>query len=309
MRTLKLATRAGKLALTQAHQVKDLLAAIGAETEIITVSTKGDQDRHSSLRAIGGDGLFVRSIEKVLLAGEADIAVHSGKDLPYELADGLVIAGVPKAAAACDILLIPKDRSLEAVRAAGRKPVIGTGSARRIHYYEKIDQDVTFAEIRGNITTRIEKLKRGDYDAIILAQAGLDRIAYDLTNFEVRPFTAAEMVPSCCQGILAAECRADDEEVCAALAKISDEESRRRFDIERALFRQMGADCSMAAAVHAVITPAESGAVGSAAENNEDRLTLYALLGSKESVRTGALSDEESLINDVLSDLGIRRKL
>ena len=194
MKTLKLATRAGKLALVQANHVKDLLAEQGVQAEIIKVTTKGDADRKSSLRAIGGDGLFVRGIEQVLLAGEADIAVHSSKDLPYELADGLVIGGVPKAAAAEDLLLIPKDRPLEAVRAAGRKPVIGTGSARRRYYCEKLDADVIFEEIRGNITTRIEKLHRGDYDAIILARAGIDRIHYDLSDYEVRHFTAAEMV-------------------------------------------------------------------------------------------------------------------
>ena len=291
MKTLKLATRAGKLALVQANHVKDLLAEQGVQAEIIKVTTKGDADRKSSLRAIGGDGLFVRGIEQVLLAGEADIAVHSSKDLPYELADGLVIAGVPKAAAAEDLLLIPKDRPLEAVRAAGRKPVIGTGSARRRYYCEKLDADVIFEEIRGNITTRIEKLRRGDYDAIILARAGIDRIHYDLSEFEVRHFTAAEMVPSCCQGILAVECREADEEICALLEKISDEKTRQRFDIERTLFRSMQADCSVAAAVHAQI--------------DEEDLTLYALLDNKESLQKGTLSEAESLIGAALKDLGI----
>ena len=291
MKTLKLATRAGKLALVQANHVKDLLAEQGVQAEIIKVTTKGDADRKSSLRAIGGDGLFVRGIEQVLLAGEADIAVHSSKDLPYELADGLVIAGVPKAAAAEDLLLIPKDRPLEAVRAAGRKPVIGTGSARRRYYCEKLDADVIFEEIRGNITTRIEKLRRGDYDAIILARAGIDRIHYDLSDYEVRHFTAAEMVPSCCQGILAVECREADEEIRALLEKISDEKTRQRFDIERTLFRSMQADCSVAAAVHAQI--------------DEEDLTLYALLDNKESLQKGTLSEAESLIGAALKDLGI----
>ena len=291
MKTLKLATRAGKLALVQANHVKDLLAEQGVQAEIIKVTTKGDADRKSSLRAIGGDGLFVRGIEQVLLAGEADIAVHSSKDLPYELADGLVIGGVPKAAAAEDLLLIPKDRPLEAVRAAGRKPVIGTGSARRRYYCEKLDADVIFEEIRGNITTRIEKLRRGDYDAIILARAGIDRIHYDLSDYEVRHFTAAEMVPSCCQGILAVECREADEEIRALLEKISDEKTRQRFDIERTLFRSMQADCSVAAAVHAQI--------------DEEDLTLYALLDNKESLQKGTLSEAESLIGAALKDLGI----
>lgn len=307
MRTLKLATRAGKLALVQANHVKDLLAEQGVTAEIVTVTTKGDADRKSSLRAIGGDGLFVRGIEQVLLAGEADIAVHSSKDLPYELADGLVIAGVPKAAAAEDLLLIPKDRPLSAVRAEGRKPVIGTGSARRQYYYGKLDQDVTFAEIRGNITTRIEKLQRGDYDAIILARAGVDRIHYDLSDFEVRHFTAAEMVPSCCQGILAVECRKADEEICEVLAKISDEKSRQRFDIERALFRGMKADCSVAAAVHAQIGENEGAreTVPGDAAGGDASLTLYALLDNKESLQKGALADAESLIGAALKDLGI----
>ena len=297
MKTLKLATRAGKLALVQANHVKDLLAEQGVEAEIVKVSTKGDQDRKSSLRAIGGDGLFVRGIEQVLLAGEADIAVHSSKDLPYELADGLVIAGVPKAAAAEDLLLIPKDRPLDSVRAAGRTPVIGTGSARRRHYYEKLEPDVTFAEIRGNITTRVEKLRRGDYDAIILARAGLDRIHFDLSDFEVRHFTAAEMVPSCCQGILAVECREADTEIREVLAKISDEKTRQRFDIERKLFRGMQADCSVAAAVHAQI--GEAGPSGDAA------LTLYALLGETESLHEGTCGEAESLIAAALKDLGL----
>ena len=297
MRTLRLATRAGKLALVQANHVKELLAEQGVEAEIIKVSTKGDQDRKSSLRAIGGDGLFVRGIEQVLLAGKADIAVHSSKDLPYELAGGLVIAGVPKAAAAEDLLLIPKDRPLESVRAAGRTPVIGTGSARRRHYYAKLDPDVTFAEIRGNITTRIEKLQRGDYDAIILARAGIDRIHYDLSDFEVRHFTAAEMVPSCCQGILAVECREADTEIREVLAKISDAKTRQRFDIERRLFRGMQADCSVAAAVHAQI--GEAGPSGDAA------LTLYALLGEAESLHQGTTADAESLIAAALKDLGL----
>ncbi len=303
MRTLKLATRAGKLALVQANHVKDLLAEQGVKAEIIKVSTKGDQDRKSSLRAIGGDGLFVRGIEQVLLAGEADIAVHSSKDLPYELADGLVIAGVPKAAAAEDLLLIPKDKTLESVRAAGRTPVIGTGSARRRHYYAKLDPDVTFEEIRGNITTRVEKLQRGDYDAIILARAGLDRIHFDLSDFEVRHFTAAEMVPSCCQGILAVECREADTEIREVLAKISDEKTRQRFDIERRLFRGMQADCSVAAAVHARIEEADPS--GDPRPSGDAALTLYALLGEAESLRKGTCAEAESLIAAALEDLGL----
>ena len=303
MRTLRLATRAGKLALVQANHVKDLLAEQGVKAEIIKVSTKGDQDRKSSLRAIGGDGLFVRGIEQVLLAGEADIAVHSSKDLPYELADGLVIAGVPKAAAAEDLLLIPKDKPLESVRAAGRTPVIGTGSARRRHYYAKLDPDVTFEEIRGNITTRVEKLQRGDYDAIILARAGLDRIHFDLSDFEVRHFTAAEMVPSCCQGILAVECREADTEIREVLAEISDEKTRQRFDIERRLFRGMQADCSVAAAVHAQIEEADPS--GDPRPSGDAALTLYALLGEAESLRKGTCTEAESLIVAALEDLGL----
>lgn len=184
MRKIVLATRGSKLALTQAEQVKALIEAKGFECELLIVKTKGDKDQNRPIHEIGGDGLFVREIEKALLDRSADIAVHSAKDLPYELAEGLVIAGVPKAASSADCLISLKvDGTCTAENDA--KKVIGTGSPRRICEYLAIDENVEFKSLRGNIDTRLGKLESGEYDSIILARAALDRLNIDLSPYDV----------------------------------------------------------------------------------------------------------------------------
>ena len=326
MRELCIAGRGSRLAMAQNELVKKLLEKEGYRVRILTVSTQGDRDRKSSVTALGGNGPFVRDVEKALLLGEADIAVHCVKDLPYEMAPGLCIAGMPDAADPRDCLILrkgagkpvlassdtsevvvtPVAADTSEVVVTGKKLTIGTGSPRRTSQLRALGEqwgaEFAFKDIRGNITTRIEKLRRGDYDAIILARAGIDRIHYDLSDYEVRHFTAAEMVPSCCQGILAVECREADKEICEVLAKISDEKTRQRFDIERTLFRSMQADCSVAAAVHAQIGGSDS--AGEAADGNAS-LTLYALLDNKESLQKGTLSEAPALIDAALKDLGI----
>ena len=171
MRKLILATRGSRLALIQAELVRSALLAEGAGTEIRIVSTKGDRDRISSIAEIGGRGLFVTELERILLEGDADIAVHSGKDLPYRLQKGLVIAGVPEAAAPNDCLIT--NRETKTIRR------IGTGSPRRVLECRKFYPDAEYGSIRGNVDTRLEKLRRGEYDGILLAKAGLDRLSAD----------------------------------------------------------------------------------------------------------------------------------
>ena len=171
-----LATRGSALAMAQAAIVKKKLEDVGEQVTILPVKTKGDRDRQRPLTEIGGDGLFIRELEKVLLSGEADLAVHSAKDLPYQLADGLRIAGVPEAADPRDCLLT---RSCTADPGADYGPdplCIGTGSPRRRLEYARRYPDAMYLEIRGNVLTRVEKLRRGEYDGIILAKAGLDRL-------------------------------------------------------------------------------------------------------------------------------------
>ena len=247
MREVVLATRGSRLARIQADEVRQVLTALGWRVKLRIVTTKGDRDRKGFLQEIGGNGLFVREIERVLCSGEADLAVHSAKDLPYQLLEGLVIAGTPKAADPRDCLLYPVGKP---PRPGSR---IGTGSPRRRLEYARRYPDAMYLEIRGNVLTRVEKLRRGEYDGIILAKAGLDRLNWSAEDFEMRVFQPEEMLPAPCQGILAVECRAEDTELRAVLGAISHEKTRRRFLVERELFGALRTDCSVAVAAYAEI--------------------------------------------------------
>lgn len=311
---LYLATRGSALALAQAETVKQLLEAkIGksgenVRVELLTITTAGDKDRKSALSKIGGKGLFVRGIEEALLDGRADLAVHSAKDLPYELCEGLTIAGVPAAAPPEDLLIVRPDSPFaerllhgptffEEERAAGKIPVIGTGSPRRVSELKAQIGPFEAKENRGNISTRIRKLKEGQFDAIVLARAGVERLQLDLSDLLIRRFSAEEMIPACGQGILAVECRGDDERMVRLLRGISDEKTRMRFDIERCLFRDMKADCATALGVfakvdedgHFTLTGMYGGRKERAAGSTDDYRTVCAgLAGSLMKTSTGS---------------------
>ena len=158
MNRLRIATRGSRLALAQTKIVADKLAALGIASEPLVVLTKGDRDTQSPLPAIGGNGLFVRGIEEVLLSGQADIAVHSAKDLPYDLAEGLLIGGIPQAQD-------PRERLLTRREQLPPGPRIGTDSPRRREAFRRLCPDVFFCSLRGNVPTRVEKLRRGNTTA------------------------------------------------------------------------------------------------------------------------------------------------
>lgn len=265
--------------MAQNELVKKLLEQEGYKVNILTVSTKGDRDRKSSVTELGGNGPFVRDVEKALLSGEADIAVHCVKDLPYEMAPGLCIAGMPDAADPRDCLILRDGLILRqgtAGKAAdnpltigtGRPLTIGTGSPRRISQLralsDKLGLKVEFKDIRGNITTRLEKLRRGEYDGIVLAKAGLDRIGADLSGFDVRILEPEEMIPAVGQGMLACECRESDAEMRALLDRITPPENYLRYEIERGIFCRFRCDCRSAVGIHARISP-----------NSADLLLMY----------------------------------
>ena len=251
--------------MAQNELVKKLLEQEGYKVNILTVSTKGDRDRKSSVTALGGNGPFVRDVETALLSEEADIAVHCVKDLPYEMAPGLCIAGMPDAADPRDCLIL---RAGAAGKAADKPLIIGTGSPRRISQLralsEKLSLRVEFKDIRGNITTRIGKLRSGEYDGIVLAKAGLDRIGANLSGFEVRILEPEEMIPAVGQGMLACECRESDAEVRALLDRITPPENYLRYEIERGIFCRFRCDCRSAVDLHAGISP-----------NSADLLLMY----------------------------------
>ena len=291
MKKLVLATRGSKLALAQAEQVKALIEDKGVKCEILIVKTKGDKDRNRPIQEIGGDGLFVREIEKALLDKRADIAVHSAKDLPYELAEGLSIGGIPKAAACADCLISLKCDTGESAERQARPKVIGTGSPRRICEYSEIDDTAEFKGIRGNIDTRLAKLDSGEYDSIIIARAALDRLNIDLSRYDVYEFTSEEMIPAACQGIIAIECRSGDLEIAELLADISDSDARRRFDVERSVFCMLKADCKSALGVHAKI--------------EGDKVTLMALKDDRKVCIEGNFEDRQELSQMTLAMLTV----
>lgn len=283
MMHINLATRGSKLALVQANLVKSALEKLGAEVTLLEVKTKGDQDRSSPINAIGGRGLFVTGIERYLSEGKADIAVHSGKDLPYKLMTGLTVAGVPAAADARDCLLVRKN---EIIKETAR---IGTGSPRRVTECKKLYPNARYESIRGNVDTRLDKLRGGLYDGILLAKAGLDRLQADLSDFDVRVFEPDVFLPSACQGILAVECREQDAEIVRLLQKITDENARKRFTVERYMLGLMQADCSVALGVHAVLSG--------------NRLTVTALYDGRKAAQTGVYGEYPILCKRIKDEI------
>ena len=275
MREICVAGRGSRLAMAQNELVKALLEKKGYKVRIMTVSTRGDRARKSAVTELGGNGPFVRDVEKGLLTKEADIAVHCAKDLPYELAPGLCIAGIPDAADPRDCLIMrrgaagssgavgDRDRKASDGTAAIQPPrplVIGTGSPRRIRQLQKLyageKAELEFREIRGNITTRLDKLRRGEYHGIVLAKAGLDRIGADLRDLDVRVFEPEEMIPAVGQGLLACECREGDMEIRALLESLTPPQNALRYQVERELFCRYRCDCRSAVGIYARISTA-----------------------------------------------------
>jgi len=224
-RGLRIATRTSALALAQARLVAD---AIGG-AEIVPVKTDD--------AAVGDKARFVRGVELAVLDGDADLAVHSAKDLPTERPDGLALVGVPAREDVHDVLIGAAD-SVAAVPAGAK---VGTASLRRRSQLLALRDDLDAAEIRGNVDTRLAKLAAGEYDAIVLAAAGLSRLGRsDEIAFA---FTLEQMTPSAGQGALAIEAREDDEEASAAAAEITSPEALIELTAERAAVAVLEADC------------------------------------------------------------------
>ena len=266
--TLRIGTRGSELALYQANAVAaQLRAKAGIECEIVVIRTSGDRLAEASLTQIGGKRLFVKEIEDALLAGEVDLAVHSSKDMPVVLPDGLTIAAVLPREDARDAVVLPADGAKvrrrtdssdatisfeELVARLGATPRIGTSSVRRTAQLARLFPGATFTPIRGNLGTRLRKVDEGQYDAIVLASAGLIRLDYRARISTVLPVPAC--VPAPGQGIIAVEIRANDERVAGAVAPIDDRDTRVALDAERAVVTRLGGGCQMPIGAHAQIT-------------------------------------------------------
>lgn len=204
-------TRGSQLALWQAHYTKDLLEKLGVEIELKIIKTKGDQIQHLSFDKIEGKGFFTKEIEDQLLNGEIDMAVHSMKDLPTTSPEGLVVTAVSYRENPADSLIINKNAFTEGkIMNLPEGAIVGTSSARRKAQLLHFRPDLNIKDIRGNVDTRLRKLKEEDYDAIVLAAAGFSRLEMDMSDYQVVTFNPKEFVPAPAQGVLAFQTRTDD---------------------------------------------------------------------------------------------------
>lgn len=262
MSRIRLATRGSALALAQTEMAAAALRAVdpSLEVEVVEVTTKGDQDRTTSLRILGGHGIFVGTVRETLLEGRADVAVHSLKDVPTTPAEGFVVAGMLERGDPRDVFIGRDGRRLADLPAGSR---VGTSASRRMALLRALRPDLEVAEIRGNVDTRIAKVNAGEYDGAVLAAAGVTRLGRIAEATEL--FDAATFLPSPGQGVIALECRADDEAMLALLRAVDHAPSRASVEAERGVLAALGTGCDLA--------------VGAFGRIEGDLLSVRAMLG------------------------------
>lgn len=253
--TLNIATRQSPLALWQAEHIRDRLLALYPELTInlLKIVTKGDKILDTPLAKIGGKGLFVKELEQALYDKQADIAVHSLKDVPMELPKGLMLGAYCKRASPTDAFVSNTYQNIDELP---KGAVVGTASLRRQCQIKAYRPDLQIKTLRGNVGTRLSKLDAGEFDAIILATSGLQRIELDE---RIRSELDIDIcLPAVGQGALAIECREGDEEVLTLLAPLNDDKARLRLIAERALNRHLQGGCQVPIAAYAVLQMADA---------------------------------------------------
>lgn len=272
---IKIGTRKSALALWQAEFIKSELQRLNSSitVELVHFNTKGDRILEKPLAEVGGKGLFTAELEAAMHAGDIDIAVHSLKDMPTELPQGLTLGAISKREVPYDALISPQYKTLDKLPKGAR---IGTSSLRRQAQLLHRRPDLKIEVIRGNVQTRLNKIETEGLDGVILAQAGLKRLGLDHQITQV--FTADEMIPAVGQGALAIECRADDVEMLDMLSLIDDEPTRLAVEGERSFLNQLNGNCQVPMGVHGTI--------------EKGQLTLKALIASTDgkTVYEGELS-------------------
>ena len=271
-KTLKIATRKSPLALWQAEHVKARLEHHhpGLNVELVKMTTKGDQILNSPLSKIGGKGLFIKELEVGMMEGVADIAVHSMKDVPYEIPPGFELGAILKRENPFDAFV---SNNFDSINDLPQGAKVGTCSMRRIVQLKAIRPDLEILDLRGNVNTRLQKLDDGEYDAIILACAGLIRLKFEDRIKQQIP--AEQSLPSVGQGAVGIEIRENDQEILDLIAPLIDTETSYRITCERAMNARLEGGCSVPIAGFSTI------------EN--DQITLTGLVGN---VDTGVILKE-----------------
>ena len=269
MRNFIIGSRGSKLALTQSEWVKAKLLLLnpGVKISIEIIKTSGDV-KTEPLSVIGGAGVFTKELEEALLSTRVDIAVHSLKDLPTVLPDGLSIAAICEREDARDALVLGRELDADGATldSLPLRAVVGTSSPRRLAQLKHTRPDVIIKDLRGNVDTRLRKLDEGHYDALILASAGLRRLG--LAHRISAPIPAEKMLPAVGQGAIGIETRSDDDESRAIVQKLNHEPTELACVAERAMLRALGGGCQLPIAGHAVVV--------------YDRLRLDGLIAAKD---------------------------
>ena len=251
MQKITIGSRGSDLALWQANHVKRQLENLGHEVEIKVIVTQGDAIQHLSFDKLEGKGFFTKEIETALLEKSIDLAVHSHKDLETNPPAGLVIAAVSEREDPSDLLLIAKSKvdttqpwnlALDAS--------IGTSSARRKSQILRFRNDLNISDLRGNVPTRIQKLRDGNYDAIVLAKAGVDRLQLDLSEFFVEVLNPTEFVPAPAQGVLGLQIREDDTRMVEIMQHLNHTDVAKRIGIERKVLNLLDGGCQLPLGVY-----------------------------------------------------------
>jgi len=295
MKTIRVGTRGSRLAIAQTEIALAALrkANRSVRFEVVTISTKGDVDKRP-LFTMDEKGIFEKEVNEAVKNGQVDFAVHSLKDIPSDLSDDLVVACIPKRASPNDVLVNDKGRKLEELAPGA---TVGTSSLRRAVQLMKIRPDLNVKPIRGNVETRVKKVISGEYDAVVLAEAGLTRIG--MKDVIIERFSVREFVPAPGQGAIAIVCRKDDKALIDMLKEIEDPRSRAEAMAERALIKKVEGGCRFP--------------LGAVAVTNNDEITLYASVFSADGEqnikikKTGSAASPEKLgtkVADMLAKEG-----
>jgi hydroxymethylbilane synthase len=291
MARLRIGSRGSQLALWQAHHISDLLSAQGHEVELEIIKTTGDKILDVALVKVGTKGMFTKEIEEALTEGRVDLAVHSLKDLPTELSPGFEITAITRRENSQDVFCSSKYASISDLPRAAR---VGTSSLRRQAQLKALRPDLEILPLRGNVDTRLRKLSAGEYDAIILAAAGLNRLGKTELVKQVIPKDI--MCPAAGQGALGIEIRAGDAAMRKFLAFLDDADARASTTCERALLNQLGGGCQVP--------------IGAAAEVRNGRIHLDAIVahpdGSK-ILRESRDGDNPEKLGSEVGDALLRR--
>ena len=252
MALIKIGTRGSDLALWQANFVKSKLQKLGCEVEIHIIKTQGDKIQHLSFDKLEGKGFFTKEIEDALLDKSIDLAVHSHKDLETNQPDGLEIVAVSDRENPSDMLLIKKNAYDPTKQLALKEnAIVGTSSARRKSILSAFRSDLKIKDLRGNVPTRIDKLREEDYDAIVLANAGVSRLNIDLSEFQVEILKPQDFVPAPAQGVLGLQTRSEDEETKKYVSKINNPDVKSIVNIERSVLKKLDGGCQLPLGVYA----------------------------------------------------------